>query len=203
MCSGMSGSRERLPASFFRDTTALRLARDLLGCVLVRETPEGTIAGYIYETEAYTDTDEASHCYRGRRTPRNEMMFAAGGHLYVYFTYGMHHCANIIAGPEGKGSAVLIRSVRLTDGIDHARRNRTRAGAKPGKRYADTELANGPAKLCQVYEFTREQNGTDLTDPRGSLYILNRTAPPKKVHRTPRIGISRAKEKLWRFVIPD
>ena len=191
---------DRLTASFFRNQTALQLARNLLGCVLVHETPAGTIAGVIRETEAYSETDEASHSYRGRRTPRNDMMFAAAGHLYVYFTYGMHHCANIVAGPEGRGDAVLIRSVTLTDGTDRARRNRRH----PTRRTpADDRLTDGPAKLCRAFGLTLAHNGTDLTDPRGTLYLRpRRTAAPRTVHRTPRIGIAKAKDKKWRFVLP-
>ena len=100
----MSGTR--LGRSFFRDQSALQLAKNLLGCVLVHTTPDGVIAGVITETEAYTESDEASHCFGGRKNTKNEVMFSAGGHMYVYFTYGMYHCVNVVSGVAGKGSAV-------------------------------------------------------------------------------------------------
>ena len=189
--------KKRLTKSFFTNQTTLQLAKNLLGCVLVHETPAGRIAGYIYETEAYTETDEASHSYGGRKTRKNETMFREGGHLYVYFTYGMHHCANIVAGREGKGNAVLIRSVFLTEGINHARHNR-----KNNTPTKDTALTDGPAKICQAFTITAENNGIDLTDPRGKIYIQKGEKLSQKIQRTPRIGISKGKDKKWRFVIP-
>ena len=151
----MSGTR--LGRSFFRDQSALQLAKNLLGCVLVHTTPDGVIAGVITETEAYTESDEASHCFCGRKNTKNEVMFSAGGHMYVYFTYGMYHCVNVVSGVTGKGSAVLLRSVSLTDGADLAYENRVRARRrrKVGTSITPRDVANGPGKLCEAFGFDR------------------------------------------------
>ena len=193
----MSGTR--LGRSFFRDQSALQLAKNLLGCVLVHTTPDGVIAGVITETEAYTESDEASHCFGGRKNTKNEVMFSAGGHMYVYFTYGMYHCVNVVSGVTGKGSAVLLRSVSLTDGADLAYENRVRARRrrKVGTSITLRDVANGPGKLCEAFGFDRGFNGLDLTGG-GAVYV--RSGGRVRVRRTPRVGISRAKDKLWRFI---
>ena len=194
-----------LGRTFFRNRTTLQLAKDLLGCVLVHETPGGVIAGTIRETEAYTETDEATHTFGGRKSPRNEVMFSDGGHLYVYFTYGMYHCANVVSERKGRGCAVLLRAVTLTDGIDLARKNRIRARRGKTAKTAtlsDRNLADGPAKLCQAFGFDRKYNGIDLINPKNGIYILPRKRPVGKITRTPRIGISKARDKMWRFLIP-
>ena len=183
---------KRLPKTFFNATTLL-LAKKLLGCTLVRETPQGIMAGVITETEAYTESDEASHSFGGRKTKRNRVMFMSSGHLYVYFIYGVYHCLNIVSEREGKGCAVLIRSIVPKEGVELLRGNRV--GRK------ENDLTNGPGKLCRALDITLEHNGTDVTNNESPIYLINRKTIPFAVKSTPRIGISKAKGKLWRFVV--
>ena len=181
-----------LPRPFYLRPT-LQVARALLGKVIVHRTESGLLSGRIVETEAYLGSnDPASHAYRGK-TGRNSVMFSLGGTLYVYFTYGMHFCANVVTGVEGKAGAVLIRGVEPIEGIDLMRQNR--GFADDGK---DRQLTNGPAKFCQAFGIAREQNGVDLC---GKLLFIA-DAPsmePKHVGTSSRIGITIGKEKQWRF----
>jgi len=141
------------------------VAPALLGCVLEHDTPDGLVAVALTEVEAYHgQADPASHAYRGR-TPRNAVMFGPPGHAYVYFTYGMHFCVNLVCLPEGTASAVLLRAGRVVEGEDLARARRTAPG--PGGR----DLARGPARLCQALAITRAQNGADVCDPASPLRI--------------------------------
>ena len=181
--------QQRIPLSFFTERTTLRLARDLLGCTLVHEGNDGTVAGLITETEAYTERDPASHTFGGTITKRNATMFQPAGRFYVYLIYGMYLCCNIVAEQEGTGCAVLLRSVIPTEGIELMRKRR---GTGNG-------LADGPGKLCQAFGITRQHDGLDLSNPRSPLYLAT-GSPVKSVTRTPRIGISAATEKMWRFV---
>lgn len=179
-----------LPASFYTRPT-LVVARDLLGRYLVRRIGTTLLAGRIVEVEAYRGSDdEASHAFRGR-TPRNEVMFWKGGHLYVYFTYGMHYCANIVTGPAGQAGAVLLRSVAPVEGIEFLRRNRPRA-------LNDRNLTNGPAKLCEAFSLSLADNGQRLTGP---LVCIARGTPPapSRRARSVRLGITNGREKKWRF----
>ena len=183
-----------LPRHFYLRPT-LQVARALLGKVIVHRTESGFLSGRIVETEAYHgSTDPASHAYRGK-TGRNSAMFSLGGTLYVYFTYGMHFCANVVTGDEGKAGAVLIRGVEPIEGIDLMRQNRD--FADDGK---DRQLTNGPAKFCQAFGIAREQNGTDLC---GKLIFITNTLSmaPKHVGTSSRIGITTGREKQWRFFI--
>jgi DNA-3-methyladenine glycosylase len=151
-----------------RDTFACgaaAVAPALLGCVLEHDTPEGLVAVALTEVEAYHGrADPASHAYRGP-TPRNAVMFGPPGHAYVYFTYGMHFCVNLVCLPEGAASAVLLRAGRVIEGEDLARARRTAPG--PGGR----DLARGPARLCQALAITRVQNGADVCDPASPLRV--------------------------------
>jgi DNA-3-methyladenine glycosylase len=182
--------------------SAISLARRLLGRVLVRILDDGTVlAGRVVETEAYLGVkDAASHAYRGRRTARNEVMYARPGTAYVYFTYGMHYCMNVVCGQEGEPAAVLLRALEPILGLETMRRLRA---VRPGKdrrevkHASDRDLCSGPARLCQAMDIRREQNGLDLVKG-NRLYIVEpETAVARSlgpIRRTPRIGIGYAGE---------
>ena len=184
---------KKLPRSFYT-RSALRVAKDLLGKILVRKIGRATFAGRIVEVEAYGgSTDPASHAYRGK-TKRNEVMFGQGGHLYVYFTYGMHFCANVVTGNNDEGEAVLIRAIEPLTGIARMKKNRGLAEVRHLYR-----LTNGPAKLCEALGIKREDNGTDL---RGNkIFLIEGEVSRSAIGTSSRIGITRAKEKKWRFFL--
>jgi DNA-3-methyladenine glycosylase len=205
---------KKLPRSFYLRPTIV-IARELLGKHLVRTVKGATLVGRIVETEAYRGKlDPASHAYRGR-TLRNEVMFKEGGHLYVYFTYGMHFCSNVVTGTEGIGEAVLIRALEPLEGIELMARNRFEDRARHPSNHKSTNhhlpahqsptsqltnLTNGPAKLCQALGMERKENGVDLTG--NEIYILNApTLPASQIGTSERIGITKGKEKKWRFYI--
>ncbi len=174
----------------FLNRPAIEAAPRLLGCVLERTVDGRLLQARIIETEAYDQSDIASHSYRGQ-TPRTEVMFGQWGYLYVYFTYGMHYCCNIVVGPVGHGSAVLIRAVEPLSGKAQMAKRRSRTGI---------ELTNGPAKLCQALAIDKKLNGHDLRNP--PLRLLPESAlPPDRIIQTTRIGISRAQDEPWRFYI--
>ncbi|MFG2072900.1 DNA-3-methyladenine glycosylase [Nonomuraea maritima] len=193
-------SSAALPRSFF-ERPSHEVAPDLLGRVLVH----GPVAVRLTEVEAYggPGEDPAAHTYRGR-TPRNAVMFGPAGHIYVYFTYGMHFCANLVCLPEGHGSAVLMRGGEIVAGLDVARARRT-----SGRRVPDRELARGPARLATALGLAREHNGLDAVRegpvegwPRQAAAVLEgRPADPALIRSGPRTGISTAKETPWRFWI--
>ncbi len=185
---------KKLPRSFYERST-FTVARELLGKVLVRRQGGHVLAGRIVEVEAYLgERDPASHAFRGRTT-RNEVMFRAGGHLYVYFTYGMHFCANVVTEREGRARAVLLRAVEPLRGISAMAHSR---GIEPGD---VRNLCSGPAKLCQAFGIGRTENGTDLTGP--DIWIAQDAdgVPPGRIRRSPRIGISAATHYRWRFTL--
>ena len=186
---------KKLPRSFYLRPT-ITVAKDLLGKYLVRKLPGKRLVGKIVEVEAYLgEKDPASHAYRGR-TKRNEVMFLEGGHLYVYFTYGMHFCCNVVTEGDGKGRAVLIRAVEPIEGIDMMERLR---GAK-GRSGEPANLTNGPAKLCQAFGIARAQNGTDLCGD--EIFIADGdSVPQSKIAAAPRVGIKNGTEKKWRFYL--
>lgn len=168
------------------------VARQLLGCVLERELDDGVVRVRIVETESYDQDDEASHAYGGLRK-RNATMFGKAGHLYVYFTYGMHYCCNIVSGVEGFGSGVLIRAVEPLEGKDivESRRNITGITA-----------LNGPAKLAQALAIDLSFNGHDLHNT--PLRLESGTLrPDESIVTSPRVGISKAKDIHRRFFIKD
>lgn len=181
--------------SFFtRD--ACRLARDLLGHILLTEFNGIRTAGYITEAEAYRQDEPASHCYRGK-TPRNEAMFLTGGHIYVYFIYGMHHCVNIVAGNPDYGEAVLLRAIMPAEGLDHMRERR-------GRNVRDRDLANGPGKLTKALAIGPEHDRLDLLDPDSPIRLLpGLPVPDSAVRQTSRIGITKAVELQWRWEVID
>lgn len=193
-------SRSKLPRSFYLRST-LTVAKDLPGRYLVRRTGEKLLIGKIVEVEAYLgELDPASHAYRGR-TRRNEAMFETGGHLYVYFTYGMHFCCNVVTEEEGKGRAVLLRAVEPIEGIDAMAANRG-LNLSPSAPKKLLELTNGPAKLCQAFGIAREQNGIDLLG-RELFIARGEDISRNDLASSPRIGINNGKEKRWRFYIRD
>jgi DNA-3-methyladenine glycosylase len=169
--------------------SAVTVAQNLLGHRLYTVAPDGTkVGGEIIETEAYNQDDAASHSYRGK-TPRTEVMFGPAGHMYVYFTYGMHWCMNIVTGEEERGEAVLIRAIQPDEGIEIMRKRRNN---RP-----NDELTNGPAKVCQALDVTGKDNGVKLNEGR---FIL--LPPTEKLDyiATERIGITKDTHRLWRFV---
>jgi DNA-3-methyladenine glycosylase len=225
-----------LPRGFFAGSP-LAVAPRLLDCVLEHETGDGLVAVMLTEVEAYDGSaDPASHAYRGR-TGRNAVMFGGPGHAYVYFTYGMHFCVNLVCRPEGTASAVLLRAGRVIEGVPlaAARRAAGRNGARrraggpewPGGRERSggpagsggqagpgapgvispavaRELARGPARLCQALGIDRGLDGTDVCDPGSPLRIrpapeVGSGAPSPSVSRGPRVGISAAAGRPWRF----
>jgi DNA-3-methyladenine glycosylase len=168
---------------------ALTAARTLLGWKLIHITAEGKTSGYIVETEAYHEDDPASHAFGGPRG-RNLPMFETPGTIYVYFTYGMHYCVNIVAGKKGRGEAVLIRALEPLEGITlmHKRRGIT-------DKY---KLTNGPAKLVRAMGIDTSLNGTMINS---SQLFLESGLKPRKIIQTTRIGITKASHEPWRFYI--
>jgi DNA-3-methyladenine glycosylase len=177
----------------FLENPASEAAPRLLGCIMEREIDGKLLRGRIVETEAYDQSDVASHSYRGK-TKRAEVMFGKAGHLYVYFTYGMHYCCNVVAGKEGYGAGSLIRAVEPLEGQAAMLEMR---GGRGGY-----NLTNGPGKLCQAFGIDRELNGHDLTKSPLKLIIADGPAP-QDIVQTTRIGISRGQDVPWRFYIKD
>ncbi len=188
-----------LDRSFF-DRPSYEVAPNLLGCVLSHDSPAGRVAVRLTEVEAYglPGHDTASHSYRGKNR-RNAVMFGPPGHLYVYFTYGMHYCVNLVCLPEGTSSAVLLRAGEIVEGVPLARSRRT--GAR-GRAVPDRDLARGPARLTVALDLRREHNGLDCCGD-GPLRVFDRTEPvdPRLIRSGPRTGVSSAAEVPWRFWI--
>ncbi|KAG2478891.1 MAG: putative 3-methyladenine DNA glycosylase [Nitrosopumilales archaeon] len=181
-----------IPRTFYeRDT--VKVARDLLGKKLIRTIGKQTISGIITETEAYRYADDpASHAYRGL-TPRNRAMFEQVGKAYVYFTYGMYFCFNVVARNHNfAAGAVLIRGLKPEKGIDVMKKNR--------KTNKISNLANGPAKLTQALNINKKQYGVDLAK-KTELYITSGLDKKKKIFASKRIGIKNGLHKLWNFKI--
>jgi len=180
----------RVPRGFFaRDSRVV--APELLNKVLVR----GERSGRIVEVEAYAGTeDPASHGFRGP-TARNEVMFGPAGHLYVYFTYGMHFCANTVCGGVGESSAVLLRALAPLTGLDEMRAARGVAAKR------ERDLCSGPAKLCQAFGIDRDQDGVDLVTD-GDIGVYDDGTPPPVIPGvSPRIGIAVAVDEPWRWFV--
>ncbi len=203
-----------IPRDFFA-RPSVEVAPDLLGCVLEHETADGLVALELTEVEAYAGrSDPASHAYRGK-TARNAVMFGPPGHAYVYFTYGMHFCVNMVClGEAGSASAVLLRAGRIIAGEGLARARRTRGTAA----IAPRDLARGPARLCQALAINRSQDGADVVSAGSPLRMLSGAghparsavlgpgdgtlilpATPRGIVTGPRVGVSSAAEIPWRF----
>jgi len=191
---------------------AERLARALLGQTLVRVVRGRRLAGRIVETEAYLGGDDlGSHSAGGRRTLRNESMFLPGGHAYIYFVYGMHHCFNIVASPMNTGCAVLVRAIEPIDGCAGMAKRRGLAWL-PGSRHAAIEtkllraLASGPARLCAALAIDRRLDGEDLTKSKRLFIERAPAVDSRRIVRGARVGIPYAgkwQHAALRFAIAD
>jgi DNA-3-methyladenine glycosylase len=185
---------EPLLAPALLDRPVLEVAPDLLGAVVRHATPDGTVAVRLTEVEAYDGAnDPGSHAFRGR-TPRNAVMFGPPGHVYVYFTYGMHWCMNLVCGPEGRASAVLLRAGEVVDGVPLATRRRPTAKTP-------RELARGPARLTLALGVDGSHDGLDATDPTSPLTVSTPAGRRAgEVLRGPRVGVAGAGAvHPWRF----
>ena len=181
----------RLPRSFFA-RPGTEVAPELLNAVLVAPG----VQGRIVEVEAYMGADDpGSHAYRGP-TPRTEVMFGRPGHLYVYFTYGMHWCANVVCGEEGTASAVLLRAVAPLAGLDLMRSRRPKARR-------DIDLCNGPAKLASAFGLNGDHDGLDLQRNGAGVRIVNDgTPPPSTPANAVRVGLTQGADIAWRWAVP-
>jgi DNA-3-methyladenine glycosylase len=198
---------------------AVEVAPELLGCVLEHETAAGLVAVELTEVEAYAgQTDPASHAYRGM-TRRNAVMFGPPGHAYVYFTYGMHFCVNLVCSGEGSVSAVLLRAGAIIEGEDLARARRSHRGPRVARNQetppqaptrqphqaplAWRDLARGPARLCQALDIDMSLDGADVCVASSPLRLRpGSTGPaenPRKIVAGPRVGVAQAAEVPWRF----
>jgi DNA-3-methyladenine glycosylase len=168
----------------------IKVAKALLGSLLVHDSPQGKVSGRIVETEAYLHDDPACHASRGM-TPRTKVMFGPPGHAYIYFIYGMYHCLNVVTGPEGCGEAVLIRALEPVDGIELMQERRPRKKLK--------DLCNGPGKLVIALGIPSTFNGIKMD--KWPLKIIPAKSKPK-ITTTTRIGITKGAELPLRFYIP-
>ena len=194
---------ERLSAALpreFYDRDPRRVCRELLGKVLVRNEPRKYLAGRIVEVEAYFGkSDGAAHSFAGR-TARNAVLFGPPGFAYVYFIYGSHYCLNVSCLPDGVAGGILFRAVEPLVGIEAMAKARGLAlkGARDLR-----NLTSGPGRLAEAFGITRERdNAKDLTSPESDLFIADDGYRVKKVLATPRIGITKAAERPWRYIIP-
>lgn len=189
----------KLPLSFYLKDE-LTVAEKLLGKIFVKIEDDKILAGKIVETEAYNGkTDESAHSFRGK-TKRNEVMFEQGGLLYVYFTYGVHFCSNVVTGKKDEGNAVLLRAMEPLEGLDIMSERRFKKSLSADKDRIN--LLNGPGKICQAFNLKREFNGHDLNSP--DLFILEQPEiPSEQIITTTRIGIKKSIHLPWRFYIRD
>jgi DNA-3-methyladenine glycosylase len=171
----------------------VKVAKRLLGGYLYRRINGNVLAGRIVETEAYKQGDPACHAFRGP-TKRTEVMFGDAGFSYIYFTYGMHHCFNVVTNKEGVGEAVLIRALEPIEGVEEMFARREKA-------VKETDLLSGPGKFCQAFDLSTKQSGIDLLESH-ELYLVK--AAPKKSERigvSTRVGLTVAVDKKWRFYL--
>jgi DNA-3-methyladenine glycosylase len=188
-----SWSAEPLPRAFY-DRPTLTVARDLIGKTLLRRTTEGVAGGMIVETEAYVAAiDPSAHGFRGQTT-RNRSMFGEPGYAYIYRSYGVHACLNVVTEGVGVAAAVLIRAIRPQVGVELMRRRR-------GERIGERDLARGPGRLCQALDLTLADDGVDLLGPALWLSETPGLDSTPSIATTARVGITQAAEWPWRFVV--
>jgi DNA-3-methyladenine glycosylase len=195
---------ENVPAPSQLTTSNSLITSDVLQAITLnapkQQTSPAFLAGKIVEVEAYNGSvDQAAHTFIGK-TKRNEIMFHQGGYLYVYFTYGVHFCANVVTGKEGQGTAVLIRAIQPLIGIDVMITNRYGRDLKNEKEKLN--LTNGPGKICQALRINQDHYGADLTG--NEILIIDQPkVDNKNIIVTKRIGISKSVDLPWRFYIKD
>jgi DNA-3-methyladenine glycosylase len=192
-------NKTKLNKNFYK-RELLTVAKDLLGKVLVKKDGNEILAGRIIEVEAYNgETDAAAHTFNGK-TKRNEIMFSEGGLLYVYFTYGAHYCCNVVTGIKGKGTAVLIRAVEPSDGIEIMIQNRFKRELLNDKEIFN--LTSGPGKVCSAFGININHYGIDLTGDK--IYLVkSKLKKHEQIGISKRIGITRSVDLQWRFFIKD
>lgn len=184
--------RRKLKRGFYNRPT-LSVAKDLLGKHLVVKDGKKILSGKIVEAEAYIGSDDpACHAHRGM-TPRNRVMFGPPGHAYIYFTYGMYHCLNLVTEKEGFPAAVLIRAIEPVQGVELMMKRRKTKSMK--------NLTSGPGKLCQALGLDRSLNGADLCSE--EIWVEDRKEKTGKIKSTSRVGVTNGKNKKWRFYISD
>lgn len=192
---------KKLQKIFF-ERNVLTVAEELLGKIFIYEDKnlDVNLSAKIVEVEAYNGKiDEASHSFKGI-TKRNEIMFNSGGFLYVYFTYGIHYCANIVTGKKGEGSAVLLRAMEPISGVEIF--NKRRFNSEIVDKLKNNNLLNGPGKICQAFNINKNHNGLDIT--KNPIYILDKPKLSKdEIVQTKRIGIKKSVELPWRFYIKN
>ena len=184
---------KKLPKNFYT-RSAVIVAKELIGKVLVHKIDSLIISGIIVETEAYTGkNDPATHSYIGK-TKRNEVMFEEGGKVYVYFTYGNHYCFNVVTGKKEQGNAVLIRAVEPLDGIEFMKTQRSTNNVY--------NLTSGPGKLAKAFGIDKKVYGEDLRGDK--IFIAEPETNPKLIiARSTRIGITKNADKLYRFYVKN
>jgi DNA-3-methyladenine glycosylase len=190
-------NKTKLNKNFYK-RELLTVARELLGKLLVKKDGNKVLAGKIVEVEAYDgELDAAAHSFSGK-TKRNEVMFNEGGLLYVYFTYGAHHCCNVVTGIEGKGTAVLIRAVEPIEGIEIMIQNRFKRELLKDKEIFN--ITSGPGKVCSAFGITKSHSGIELTGDK--IYLVkSKLKKHEQIGISKRIGITRSVDLQWRFFI--
>ena len=189
----------KLSKSFYK-RDLLTVAKELLGKVLIKKNPKNLLAANIIEVEAYNgEIDKAAHTYSGR-TERNKVMFNEGGFLYVYLSYGVHHCCNIVTGFEEKGTAVLIRAVEPLKGLDMMIKNRFSRKLKNDMEIIN--LTSGPGKVCKALGINKDHSGIDLTGDK--IFLLDQPkVKASEIGISKRIGITKSTNYPWRFYIKE
>ena len=190
----------------FYNRSAIDVANDLLGKVLVREVDGRILKGKIVETESYIGAiDKACHAYNGRRTKRTEILYSDCGVAYVYFIYGLYHCFNVVTNEKDVAEAVLIRAIEPLNEFDYISQVRYKKQFKELSKTQIKNLTNGPSKLCLAYLIDKDLNGDKLYE-QGKIYLEESEENDFEIVKTKRIGIDyaeEAKDFLWRFYIKD